>query len=831
MFDNPAFDVVIGMVLIYLLYSLLVSILGEVIATWVAMRSRILRVAIEKMLTDGYLNGSGNMQYSNWWHFIQRFFLKEFEGFKDSFAGKFYEQASIKYLSGKAGDKHTYFSQTKPSYISDSNFAHTLSGMLAEKGMGQTVMDKINYCLTHNICHIQPQTLAHIQRLFAAAGDDAELFAAKLKDWFNETNDRATGWYKRKLQLILFWLGFVIAVAFNVDSIKIARFLAKDEDARKDLATMAIAQAGDSLRYAAFINGSGDTLRNKSALDSGLALAKNDIKEANMILGLGWGLDTLTKNTQLFFTAKDDSAQYQALLHCNTVLNDTISAAAVKKANAAVLALRKKLALQKAKLEGIFAFINSATAQKAMADTVAKMAAALPDSQKVYLQDSMTLAQQQDSLVNINTIINSTFTTLHQLTDRKLVSISSIDSSKKGILVVQGKTTYNTIDKILYVIGQLPRSGTRLLGFIITALMLSLGAPFWFDLLKKLVALRGAGVKPEEKKAPVSTQNASKFFGDDTPSFAMPSAALFNTVSEDAGELAMESMTQQLKQEPGVAAVGLRPQPNTNPPEMAVEVMVKDANTLTRLQQQYGNSVKTPGGKAVPVVFNLSDPNTHHGAMIGSEIGNKTGVLGQGTLGCFLEKKGDTKKYFLSCWHVLKDNSQWNIAPLEKTILGSANQQIGTIVEGCLTDKTDVGIATYNLPIIDHNVQLTITGQQRALMTYDALVSTPVQLYGKVCGFKKAQVFHHKINVQLEYPDHLMHTMLDVFSISVKDAVSGKFTAPTSDGDSGAVVTDASGLPLGMIIGGNSTFSYAVKFTNIFNPGTPYADYSFITKT
>ena len=136
MFDNPAFDVVIGMVLIYLLYSLLVSILGEVIATWMAMRSRILRVAIEKMLTDGYLNGSGNMQYSNWWHFIQRFFLKEFEGFKDSFAGKFYEQASIKYLSGKAGDKHTYFSQTKPSYISDSNFAHTLSGMLGRKRNG-----------------------------------------------------------------------------------------------------------------------------------------------------------------------------------------------------------------------------------------------------------------------------------------------------------------------------------------------------------------------------------------------------------------------------------------------------------------------------------------------------------------------------------------------------------------------------------------------------------------------------------------------------------------------------------------------------------------------
>ena len=27
-----------------------------------------------------------------------------------------------------------------------------------------------------------------------------------------------------------------------------------------------------------------------------------------------------------------------------------------------------------------------------------------------------------------------------------------------------------------------------------------MGAPFWFDLLNKLVSIRGVGVKPEEKK-------------------------------------------------------------------------------------------------------------------------------------------------------------------------------------------------------------------------------------------------------------------------------------------------------------------------------------------
>jgi uncharacterized protein YlaN (UPF0358 family) len=39
----------------------------------------------------------------------------------------------------------------------------------------------------------------------------------------------------------------------------------------------------------------------------------------------------------------------------------------------------------------------------------------------------------------------------------------------------------------------------KVLGWIVTALAVSLGAPFWFDLLKKLVNIRGSGEKPKAK--------------------------------------------------------------------------------------------------------------------------------------------------------------------------------------------------------------------------------------------------------------------------------------------------------------------------------------------
>ncbi|MEP6846846.1 MAG: hypothetical protein ABI861_12620, partial [Panacibacter sp.] len=316
MFNNVAFEVVIGLVLIYLLYSLLVSIVGEMIATWIGLRSRILRLAIEKMLNDAYYKEDGKLKYTGvWsWHFISRYFLKEFKEFKYSFAGKFYKQPSIKYLSSKASEKSTFFSQTKPSYFTADNFADTLISLLGAKGAGATHVDRIAFCLRFNTHHIQPETLKNISRIFNDSGNDINLFKEKLKAWFNETNDRCTGWYKRKLGLILFWLGFIIAAAFNVNSIQIAKLLAKDPDARNQLVNMGVELAKDSARYGDFVIANGDTVHSKAIIDSGYAHISKDISEANLVLGLGWNFNQLRKDDVYEISKKCDSSKYEDVL-------------------------------------------------------------------------------------------------------------------------------------------------------------------------------------------------------------------------------------------------------------------------------------------------------------------------------------------------------------------------------------------------------------------------------------------------------------------------------------------------------------------------------------
>ena len=46
-------DVVIGLVFVYLLYSMLATILQELLATWFSFRSKLLERAISRMLEDG----------------------------------------------------------------------------------------------------------------------------------------------------------------------------------------------------------------------------------------------------------------------------------------------------------------------------------------------------------------------------------------------------------------------------------------------------------------------------------------------------------------------------------------------------------------------------------------------------------------------------------------------------------------------------------------------------------------------------------------------------------------------------------------------------------
>ncbi|HTE25565.1 hypothetical protein [Flavitalea sp.] len=240
MFNNVVLDVFMGLIFIYLLYSLLASIVQEFIAGRLNLRARMLQKAIRRMLED-HASPTGNaFQRSTFYNYffelvenIRRFF----KPFRDNelFARKFYNQPGIKYL----GEDKAF---SKPAYLRPQNFSFTIIRLLRGPdydGSTQNEAELIKNTLDKNTLNITAETLYQFRSLFADARQDVSEFRNRLDEWFDETMQRTNGWYKQQTQTILLFIGFFIAVIFNVDTVAITKILSKDKKVREQIVQLA----------------------------------------------------------------------------------------------------------------------------------------------------------------------------------------------------------------------------------------------------------------------------------------------------------------------------------------------------------------------------------------------------------------------------------------------------------------------------------------------------------------------------------------------------------------------------------------------------------------
>jgi len=372
MFNSVALDVVISLVFIYLLYSLLVTTIQEIIATSFGFRAKILQRAVFRMLED-------ENKFSNRFKSIIYLFKKSGNGGeKNSTSYEFYEHPLIKFLG--EGTTHS-----KPAYINKETFSKVIIDLLRGKDFkpGDDITPLIQKSLDEKKTiwgnsNISDQSLLYLKSIWADADGDYQKFKKNLENWFDETMDRASGWYKKHTQFILFFVGLTIAVVFNVDTIKIVDKLEKDPKLREQLVQQA---------------------------------------------------DAFTK-------AHPD--------------------------------LDKEIATQKAQ-------INILTTQIAKGN--------LPESgidsmKNIELNAALSLTQNE-------TLKATSDTLLRHATQLIKNDINDVHHS----LGLEWET-YDCKSCMIICIAK------SLFGWIITALALSLGAPFWFDLLNKLMKLRGAVATP-----------------------------------------------------------------------------------------------------------------------------------------------------------------------------------------------------------------------------------------------------------------------------------------------------------------------------------------------
>lgn len=239
MFGSTILEMAIGLILVFLVMSLICSAIREGIEAFAKHRALDLEHGIRELLQDPDGQGLTRELYSHPLVF-------------GMFQGAY-----------EALPKRKWFARGSnlPSYIPGSNVARALID-LDQQG-------RIN----------SPAFKTVLRSLSAETGDDVVQLRKNIEQWFDSAGDRIGGWYKRRTQILLLGLGFTASVALNVNSIVIADSLFHSSELR----TAVVASAE---RFAA-------TNPVDAATQAASAEFHNSVTElhnmADIGLPMGWG--------------------------------------------------------------------------------------------------------------------------------------------------------------------------------------------------------------------------------------------------------------------------------------------------------------------------------------------------------------------------------------------------------------------------------------------------------------------------------------------------------------------------------------------------------------
>ena len=231
MFGSTVLEVAIGMVFVYLLLSLLCSAVNEYIEAKLNYRAQNLWRGVQLLLNgkidesrpkpvtavdDGAADdGAGTT-------------AQPAAGGESDLASKLYNHGLVRALYRDA--------EALPSYIPSRTFALALWNM-AGAGGDTTDLAKLKQIVADNVPnkHLRESLVTLIDE---AQGDFGRA-QKNIEDWFDGAMDRVSGWYKRRVQVILLVIGAVVALLINADTINIGKALAQNGALRESLVAQA----------------------------------------------------------------------------------------------------------------------------------------------------------------------------------------------------------------------------------------------------------------------------------------------------------------------------------------------------------------------------------------------------------------------------------------------------------------------------------------------------------------------------------------------------------------------------------------------------------------
>lgn len=232
MSNFPALEVVIGLSFVYFVFSLICSAITEWYATLLSWRAAMLENALQNVF-------SGSFEITR-------------EG--QDFAARFWKHPLIQALQRPKREKLTRTPAQKepggppatdenvkrPSYIPSRTFVAVVLDLGAQAHLESLPADAakgrpdISTVSVEDAINGLPGAAMRdaLLTLYRDADARAESFRRGAEQWFDDSMERVSGWYKRYAQRALWVTALVLVVLFNIDTLQIGRTLWQDDAAR-----------------------------------------------------------------------------------------------------------------------------------------------------------------------------------------------------------------------------------------------------------------------------------------------------------------------------------------------------------------------------------------------------------------------------------------------------------------------------------------------------------------------------------------------------------------------------------------------------------------------
>jgi hypothetical protein len=214
LFNSPLFVTIICLILVFAMLSLLVSTITEAINSYFKERGILLYNTIANLFDDNVNVNFGQLLYA---HPMIDNLKKDKKSLPQYISAEMFSNALIDVVVNYS--REFKFNAAANAIQMTEN--HLTIFQRYRSGIDMMKHTTLKLLLLNMVEKCEGQT-----------GDSLNLLQKQLTQWYNDQMERTSGWYKTYVRTRLFWISLLVAVALNVDSIRLFQSLYRSPDAR-----------------------------------------------------------------------------------------------------------------------------------------------------------------------------------------------------------------------------------------------------------------------------------------------------------------------------------------------------------------------------------------------------------------------------------------------------------------------------------------------------------------------------------------------------------------------------------------------------------------------